>query len=82
MGSPQIVADLQAQLQATQQALELANVRADHHEQLANERAGRIYDLQQSLLALTGTVKALTESNTAKRRWWQRKPRGEITPST
>ena len=67
-GNPQLVADLKEQLQATQQALELANVRADHHEQLANERAGRIYDLQQSLLALTGTVKALTEGNTAKRR--------------
>lgn len=82
MGTPQVVADLQAQLQATQQALELANLRADSQEQLANERAGRIYDLQQSLVALTGTVKAITEGNTDKRRWWQRKPRGEITPST
>jgi hypothetical protein len=82
MGSPQLVADLQAQLQATQQALDIANLRADHHEQLANERAGRIYDLQQSLVALTSTVKAITEGNTGKRRWWQRKPPNEITPST
>jgi len=82
VGTPQVVADLQAQLQATQQALELANLRAEHHEQLANERAGRIYDLQQSLLALTGTVKALTENTTDKRRWWQRKPPKQITPST
>lgn len=82
VGTPQIVADLQAQLQATQQALELANLRADSHEQLANERAGRIYDLQQSLVALTSTVKAITEGNTGKRRWWQRKPPNEITPST
>lgn len=81
-GNPQLVADLQAQLQATQQALELANLRADHHEQLANERAGRIYDLQQSLVALTSTVKAITEGNADKRRWWQRKPPKQITPST
>lgn len=80
-GNPQLVADLQAQLQATQQALEIANLRADHHEQLANERAGRIYDLQQSLVALTSTVKAITEGNADKRRWWQRKPPNEITPT-
>jgi len=77
-GTPQVVADLQAQLQTAQQALEVANLRADHHEQLANERAGRIYDLQQSLVALTSTVKALTETTNDKRRWWQRKPPKEI----
>lgn len=81
-GIPQLVADLQAQLQATQQALEIATLRADHHELLAQERAGRIYDLQQSLLALTSTVKAITEGNTGKRRWWQRKPPNEISPTT
>ena len=82
VGTPQVVADLQAQLQATQQALELANLRADSHEQLATERAGRVYDLQQSLVALTSTVKALTETTTNKQRWWKRKPPNEITAST
>ena len=72
-GSPmgtQRLTELEGQIKELQQALELATLKADHHESIATERAARLYELQQSLLALTGAVRALTETKNTKRRWW------------
>ena len=74
-GSPlgtQRLIELEAQIKELQQALEVSQLKADHHESIATERAARLYELQQSVLALTGAVRALTESKTEKRRWWQK----------
>lgn len=74
-GSPmgtQKVAELEAKVRELESALQLANLRADSHELLATERSARLYELQQSVLALTGAVKALTAAKEEKRRWWQR----------
>jgi hypothetical protein len=74
-GSPlgtQKVAELEAKVRELESALQLANLRADSHELLATERSARLYELQQSVLALTGAVKALTAAKDEKRRWWQR----------
>ena len=74
-GSPmgtQKVAELEAKVRELESALQLANLRADSQEMLATERSARLYELQQSVLALTGAVKALTAAKEEKRRWWQR----------
>jgi hypothetical protein len=74
-GSPlgsQRIAELEAKVRELQSALEIATLRADSHEAIATERAARLYELQQSVLALTGAVRALTEAKQEKRRWWQR----------
>ena len=74
-GSPmgtQKVAELEAKVKDLENALELANLRADSQELLATERSARLYELQQSVLALTGAVKALTAANETKRKWWQK----------
>jgi hypothetical protein len=64
--------ELEAKVRELQSALEIATLRADSHEAIATERAARLYELQQSVLALTGAVRALTEAKQEKRRWWQR----------
>jgi len=77
-GSPlgtQRISELEAKVHELEHALQLANLRADSHEQLATERSARLYELQQSVLALTGAVKALTTAQDEKRRWWQRSKR-------
>jgi hypothetical protein len=85
VGSPQdsaqVVAlrDEVAQLKA---ALQVATVKAEAQELLATERAARLYDLQQSLLALTSAVRAITEGEKTKRRWWQRKTPPEVPQQT
>lgn len=74
-GSPmgtQKVAELEAKVKDLENALELANLRADSQELLATERSARLYELQQSVLALTGAVKALTAASVPKRKWWQK----------
>lgn len=74
-GSPmgtQKVAELEAKVKDLENALELANLRADSQELLATERSARLYELQQSVLALTGAVKALTAASEPKRKWWQK----------
>lgn len=76
LGSPvgtQRLTELEAQIKDLQQALELATLKADHHESIATERAARLYELQQSLLALTGAVRALTETKNTKRKWWSKR---------
>lgn len=72
LGTQQVQA-LQAKVQELEHLLQLQTLRADSHEQLATERAARLYELQQSVLALTGAVKALTEAKPEKRKWFQRR---------
>jgi hypothetical protein len=72
LGTQQVQA-LEARVQELEHALQIANLRADSSEQLATERASRLYELQQSVLALTGAVKALTEAKPEKRKWFQRR---------
>lgn len=77
----QRIADLEAQVKDLQNALTIATLKADSHEQLATERQARLYELQQSVLALTGAVKMLTEAKTDKQRWWQKKKKALPNPS-
>jgi len=84
-GSPvgtQKVAELEAKVRELENALQLANLRADSHELLATERSARLYELQQSVLALTGAVRALTEAKQEKKKWWQRTARALNTANT
>jgi Sec-independent protein translocase protein TatA len=71
MGSQRIT-ELEAKVRELENALQLATLKADSHEAIATERAARLYELQQSVLALTGAVRALTEAKQEKRRWWKR----------
>ena len=78
----QHIADLEQQIKDLQAQLQFANLRADSHEAIANERAARLYELQQSVGALSGAVKALTEAKQDKRRWWSRKTKELGNPAT
>jgi hypothetical protein len=84
-GSPsgtQRIAELEAKVRDLENALQLATLKADSHEAIASERAARLYELQQSVLALTGAVRALTEAKQEKRRWWKRAPKEVGTANT